>query len=96
MNRLKSTVATTEEKKKSILCSIEEMNKQEKELKQYAKRLSKNIEGMLNSLLPKLHVTIVGIPSLLYFCYIKQINNHHPGYVLPSSSFVSFLAFVSE
>lgn len=40
------------------------MNKQEKELKQYAKRLSKNIEGMLNSLLPKLHVTIVGIPSL--------------------------------
>lgn len=89
-------MSTTEEKKKSILCSIEEMTKQEKELKQYAKKLSKNIEGMLNDLLPKLHVTIVGIPSLFSICFIKQNNIHHSGYVLLSSSSVSFLVFVSE
>lgn len=96
LNLLKCSLSTAKEKKNSTVCSMEEISNQERELRQYAKRLSKNVEQLLNGLFSKLHVTIVGLQSLLSFYFNKQISNYHQYCILPSSFFASFLVSVFE
>ena len=66
---LNGQIRAAEEKKKMVLKKMEEMKQREQELKQYAKKLTKNVEVSLSGLFKQLHVTIVGaIRSLSCVC----------------------------